>query len=214
MLLCSQHTRDQMELLRGFGEFCSLRLANGTPENVVVSFLLYYFFETIFVYFLENRPTSSRNNIRTESPTTTMLSLTVYLLLLLAVSTTAKTSFPTPGFSFRRLSTSQPTQDSTDLIMFTGPNCLHCDAMEKHLNKISKTLGLKIAKLDIWETPMNLKVSERVSELCGAGFNELTRSARRSSLSDVMRGEDAAGCLSFSTGRLGSVFVGRRLLGI
>lgn len=57
----------------------------------------------------------------------------------------------------------------TNLIMFTGDNCDHCDEMEPNLVKLEKEFNLKIARLNVWRSQINFKLFEKLdpSQKCG-----------------------------------------------
>mmetsp|Transcript_5279 Transcript_5279/g.10543 ORF Transcript_5279/g.10543 Transcript_5279/m.10543 type:complete len:332 (-) Transcript_5279:69-1064(-) len=52
----------------------------------------------------------------------------------------------------------------TDLLMFTGDNCDHCDQMEPYLKRLEKELGVRVHRFNVWREQVNFKLFEKLDE--------------------------------------------------
>ncbi|GMI48984.1 hypothetical protein TrCOL_g6205 [Triparma columacea] len=52
----------------------------------------------------------------------------------------------------------------TDLLMFTGDNCDHCDQMEPYLKRLEKELGVRVHRFNVWKDQVNFKLFEKLDE--------------------------------------------------
>ncbi|GMI26184.1 hypothetical protein TrRE_jg265, partial [Triparma retinervis] len=64
---------------------------------------------------------------------------------------------------------SPPPNSPTDLLMFTGDNCDHCDQMEPYLTRLEKELGVRVHRFNVWSSQVNFKLFEKLDagQKCG-----------------------------------------------
>jgi thiol-disulfide isomerase/thioredoxin len=74
----------------------------------------------------------------------------------------------TMAFTMPRGGAGDVTGD-TDLLMFTGDNCDHCDQMEPYLRRLEKELGVRVHRFNVWKDQVNFKLFEKLDkgQKCG-----------------------------------------------